>query len=118
MLAGLTFNAAPLSGGFAPSGPSPASSGGTVDQIADRILDLGENFLNRRQDREDLRLAAQLNRNQALTSEQVLEFAARLNQANGTLAPAPSATAPAGSLNPATLLMIAAVGIGAIALLR
>jgi hypothetical protein len=117
-LAGLSFGGTPLTGGFSPNTPSPTSTGGLGD-IADRILDIGSDFLGRRQDREDLKLAASLNRQQALTSEQVLAFAARLNQGGGTIQPATvAAPAPGTGINTTTILLIAAVGIGAFALLR
>lgn len=114
---GLSFTAAPLTGGFAPGAASPADTGGLGD-IADRILDIGSDFLNRRQDREDLRLAASLNKQQALTNQEVLAFAARLNTQNGTPV-ATTVAAPGGAgINTTTLILLAAVGIGAVALLR
>lgn len=115
---GLTFNAVPLTGGIAPGAPSPANTG-DFGAIADRILDIGSDFLNRRQDREDLRLAARLNQQQAITSEQLLAFAARMNQSNGTIQPVTQAApAPATAMSTSTIILLAAVGIGAFALLR
>jgi hypothetical protein len=112
---GLTFRRG-AAGGIAPGAPSPADTGG-FGAIADRILDIGSDSLNRRQDQEDLRLAARLNQTGDHV-EQLPAFAARMNQSNGTIQQVTQAAPAPATMSTSTIILLAAAGIGAFALLR
>lgn len=118
------FIANPLTTGGVAS-PAPLPGDGGLNPLFDRVLDIGEGFLTRRDERKNLELRARLEGQAFADNQRLLAQAAALEAQGRTTTPTPSEFAvgstnagTALSISTGTVIALGALALGAVVLLR